>query len=203
MNTQSIIALFIALTVLAFIPSISVLTVSTRSAAYGFLHGVFTTLGIVLGDIIFILIAIFGLSVLVDTLGNVFNLIKYMGGVYLVWIGIGLWRSKQKHMEIQATIKPSLLSSFLSGLFITLADQKAILFYLGFFPAFFDLSTLSYIDVGIIITIATFAVGSAKLCYAYMADKASVFISPTVNKSINIITGSVMVTVGLFLIIKP
>lgn len=54
MTLSTIGALFCAMTVLAAIPSISVLAVSTRSTAFGFIHGVFTTLGIVVGDIIFI-----------------------------------------------------------------------------------------------------------------------------------------------------
>ena len=55
MTFSSIVALFSAMVVLAFIPSVSVLAVSTRSATSGFIHGVFTTLGIVVGDIIFII----------------------------------------------------------------------------------------------------------------------------------------------------
>ena len=50
--------------VLAIIPSISVLAVSARAAAFGFTHGMFTALGIVAGDIIFILIAVYGLALL-------------------------------------------------------------------------------------------------------------------------------------------
>ncbi|HBE31773.1 MAG TPA: hypothetical protein DD990_10680, partial [Cyanobacteria bacterium UBA11368] len=50
----------------------------------GFIHGVFATIGIVLGDIIFIIIAIWGLSFLAETMGNLFVLIKYIGGAYLI-----------------------------------------------------------------------------------------------------------------------
>ena len=76
----SIIALFGSMIVLAFIPSVSVLVVSARSAANGFTHGVFTTIGIVTGDIIFIILAIYGLSVLAEFMGSRFSLIKYPGG---------------------------------------------------------------------------------------------------------------------------
>ena len=62
----SITALFGTMIVLAFIPSASVLVVSAKSAACGFTHGVFTTIGIVVGDIIFIILAIYGLSLLLS-----------------------------------------------------------------------------------------------------------------------------------------
>jgi len=199
----SIAALFGSMIVLAFIPSISVLVVSARSAACGFTHGVFTTIGIVVGDIIFILLAIYGLSVLAELMGSRFSLVKYLGGAYLIWLGIQLWISKPGTGEVENNIEPSLLSSFLAGLFITLGDQKAILFYLGFFPAFLDLSSVSLADTSIIILIATLAVGGAKLVYAYMADRASLLLSSsTATKIINIVAGTVMVGVGVLLAVK-
>ena len=172
MTFGSSVTLFGAMVVLALVPSISVLAVTTRSAASGFIHGVSTTAGIVVGDVFFIILAIFGLSVLADTLGSLFVLVKYLGGTYLIWLGITLWRSRPKAVEEDGVTESSLLSSFLAGLFITLGDQKAILFYLVFFPAFVDLSTLSYLDAGIIILIAIIAVGGVKLAYAFMADRA-------------------------------
>jgi threonine/homoserine/homoserine lactone efflux protein len=199
---SSIFALFTAMIVLASIPSVSVLAVSTRSATFGFIHGVLTTIGIVVGDIIFIIIAIWGLSFLAETMGGLFFLIKYFGGAYLILLGIGLCRSKSKDVETEKVVKSSLISSFLTGLFITLADQKAILFYLGFFPAFVNLSKISYFDTIIIITIATVSVGSVKLGYAFMADKARLMISSKIRKGINTIAGCVMIAVGIFLIAK-
>lgn len=199
---SSIVALFSAMVVLAAIPSVSVLAVSTRAATCGFIHGVFTTIGIVLGDIIFIIIAIWGLSFLAETMGGLFGLIKYLGGAYLIFLGIGLCRLKARNLETEEVVKSSLLSSFLTGLFITLGDQKATLFYLGFFPAFVDLSQVSWVDTGIIIAIATLAVGSVKLIYAFMANKARLMISSKITKGLNIAAGCVMIIVGVFLIIK-
>jgi len=203
MTFSTIVALFSAMVVLASIPSVSVLAVSTRSATSGFIHGVFTTIGIVLGDIIFIIIAIWGLSFLAETMGSLFVLIKYFGGAYLILLGIGLCRSKSKDLETEEVIEFSLLSSFMTGLFITLADQKATLFYLGFFPAFLDISKISYFDTIIIIVITTVAVGGVKLGYAFMADKARLLISSKIRKGINIAAGCVMIAVGVFLVIKP
>lgn len=196
-------ALFGAMLVLAFIPSISTMTVAIRSATYGFSHGFFTSLGIVAGDIVFIVIAIYGLSLLADLLGQQFNLVRYLGGAYLIWLGLVLWRSKSHIEAAQANTGSSLLSSFLAGLFITLADQKAILFYLGFFPAFIDLSEVTFLDTGIIVVIAVLAVGGPKLVYAVLADRAGVLLINTgTYKAINGVAGLVLLGVGLFLIVR-
>ncbi|MBD1906421.1 MULTISPECIES: LysE family transporter [Cyanophyceae] len=202
MTFSSIVALFSAMIILASIPSVSVLAVTTRAATSGFIHGIFTTVGIVLGDIIFIIIAIWGLSFLAEAMGSLFVLIKYLGASYLILLGIGLWKSKSNNIETEEVVKSSLLSSFLTGLFITLGDQKATLFYLGFFPAFVDISKISYWDTLIIITITIVAVGGVKLGYAFLADRARFFISSKVRKRINIAAGCVMIGVGVFLLTK-
>lgn len=108
---SSIAALFGTMLVLASIPSVSVLVVSARSVASGFIHGVFTTIGIVVGDIIFILVAIVGLSVLAETMGGLFVIVKYLGGACLIGLGIALWRSKSKAEEVEGKTESSLLSS--------------------------------------------------------------------------------------------
>lgn len=202
MTLSGMVALFSAMIVLASIPSVSVLAVSTRSATSGFIHGAFTALGIVLGDIIFILIAIWGLSFLAETMGSFFIVLKYLGGAYLIGLGIKLCRAKFNKIDAQETVKSSLASSFMTGLLITLADQKATLFYLGFFPAFLDISKISYLDTLIIIAITIIAVGGVKLGYALMAHRARLLMSSNISQKMNFIAGCVMIAVGLFIMIK-
>jgi threonine/homoserine/homoserine lactone efflux protein len=175
MTPAMIAALFSVMLVLALVPGVSVLTVSARTLAYGFIHGAFTTAGIVAGDILFILIAIFGLSLLADAMGDMFMLVKLLGGVYLAWLAFTLWKTTPATDASARHAGTSLYSSFMAGLLITLADQKAILFYLGLFPAFMDLSTIGVRETGIIIVTASLAVGSAKLAYAGLANGARLF----------------------------
>jgi threonine/homoserine/homoserine lactone efflux protein len=189
--------------VLAIIPSVSVLAVSARAAAFGFTHGLFTALGIVAGDIIFILVAVYGLVFVAAAMGEQFTLIKYIGGAYLIWLGISLWRADAKMRGSDEPRQSSWGSSFLSGLLITLGDQKAILFYLGFFPAFVDLSLMTPIDTLLIILIAIVGVGGAKLVYAWLADRASlIFRNTRAIQALNMFAAGVMILVGVVLLLK-
>ena len=203
LSLASILALLGTLVVLAVIPSVSVLAVSARAAAFGFTHGMFTALGIVIADIIFILVAVYGLALIAGLMGEQFTLIKYIGGAYLIWLGISLWRTDSRARKSDTVKQSSLGSSFLTGFLITLGDQKAILFYLGFFPAFIDLSRMTPADTLIIITIAIVGVGGAKLVYAYLADRASLLFENTrAIHGINMLAGGVMIAVGMFLLAK-
>lgn len=189
--------------VLAMIPSISVLAVAARAAAFGFTHGLFTALGIVVADILFILVAVYGLVFVAELMGEQFTLVKYLGGAYLIWLGISLWRADAKTRASGAIEQSSLGSSFLTGFLITLGDQKAILFYLGFFPAFIDLQRMTPVDTLLIVLIAILGVGGAKLVYAWLADRASlIFRNTRAIRGLNILAAAVMIAVGVALLLK-
>ncbi|RKZ53834.1 MAG: hypothetical protein DRR16_07870 [Candidatus Parabeggiatoa sp. nov. 3] len=198
MTLSSTVALFGAMFVLAIIPSPSVFVVVARTIESGFIHGLVTVLGIIAGDLIFIILALYGLGFIAETMSSLFI---YLGSAYLIWLGIGLWRTKS--VEIQEIKALSWSSHFLCGLFMTLGDPKAILFYISFLPAFLDLSNVSVFDTGIVIVVATLAVGGTKLGYAYMANKSRLlFESSRAKKGINMTAGAVMIGTGLFLIAK-
>ena len=186
---------------LAIIPDSSALAVVARSMASGFTHALVTIIGIVVGDFVFILFAIYGLWSLAES--NLFVLVKYLGGAYLVGSGIVLWMSKLEAVEVEGIKELSWLSNFLCGLLITLGDPKAILFYISFLPAFLDFSSLTLIDTGIIMALATITAGGTKMGYAYMADRAKILFNSTQAKTrMNMTAGSVMICTGIYLAMK-
>ena len=203
MSFSSILTLFGTMFVLAIIPSPSVFAVVARAVASGFIHGAITSIGIVVGDFIFILLAIVGLWTIAETAGGVFFVVKYAGAAYLIYLGISTWLSKPSHTQDIGDLKEvSWLSNFMCGLLITLSDPKAVLFYAGFLPAYLDLSSISGPETGIVLLSAAVAVGSAKLIYAYLADKARLLFSRGwVQTAMNILAGSVMIGTGIFLAI--
>ncbi len=203
MTLSNSIALFAAMVALAVLPSLSVMTVLARSTALGFLHGAATSVGIVAGDILYILLAIYGWVFLTERMGGAILLIRYAGAFYLIWLGLSMWRSKAMAFDLQKPRKTSLGASFLAGFLLTLADQKAVLFYLGFFPAFLDISSLSIADVGIVVAISTTAVGGVKLGYALIADRTrSLFANSKMSRGINLLAGAIMMGAGIVVLLK-
>jgi threonine/homoserine/homoserine lactone efflux protein len=159
--------------VLALIPGPGILAVVARTLAAGLRHGASTVAGVVAGDFVFITLALLGLAALSELMGGFFAAIKYLGAVYLIWLGISIALAKSSGMQVRPICEPSHLASFAAGLLTTLGNPKAILFYLSFFPAFVDLSQVSALDVSIMYAIATIAVGGVMYGYAYAAYKAN------------------------------
>lgn len=193
-------ALFVSMALLAAIPSTSVAAVSARSASHGFMHGALASGGILVGDLLFILVAMFGLAALTEALGDLFFLVRYLGGAYLIWLSILLWRSRRSRAEFSGRGDASLWSSFMIGLLITLGDHKALLFYLGFLPAFIDLAALSPFDVAAVVLITIAAVGGVKLGYAFLASRASGFLGNNAGRAMNTIAACLLFVAGVMVI---
>ena len=203
MSIDSLFALFCAMLILAIVPGPAVFAIIARSFSSGKLQAFYMTVGIVLGDYIFIVLALFGLSALAQIMGTAFFIIKYLSAAYLIWLGIKLLRTKTDSIDIEASKNSSLTSNFLTGLFITLGNPKAILFYVGFFPAFVNVSEVTVSDTSLIMLAATVAFGSVNMCYSLLAVKAkNTFKSPNAATIINKTAGTIMVSTGVLVAVK-
>jgi len=167
------VSLFFALALLAMIPSASVALVITQSLTQGIRNGISVAIGIVVGDLIFIATAVLGLSFIESKLGNLFTLLKIAGGTYLLWLGCKLLSANSGAMQLQTATEgtSSLFISAMAGLFLTLGDVKAIVFYASFLPTFVDLALIGFFDFFLIALITVVGVGGVKIGYAVFAFK--------------------------------
>ena len=203
MSLLNVLAFSIAMFLLAITPGPGVFATISRALSSGFSNASFVVFGIVIGDIIFLLLAIFGLSTIASILGDFFILVKYLGGTYLLFLGYKILTSKEKETNLKVIYELSWKKNFLTGLIITLSNPKVILFYLGFLPTFINLQTLTTIDIFIILSIVSIVLGGVMLAYAYSASSAKdLFKSKSSKRKMNIAAGSVMISAGAVLIIK-
>jgi len=200
MTALSITAFAGAMFLLAITPGPGVFATVARALASGFAHASVVVLGIVVGDLVFLLLAIYGLAAVAALLGGLFTLVKLCGAAYLIWLGVRLWRGKAAATTTTAIAETSWFANLTSGLLITLGNPKVILFYLGFLPAFVDLATLSTMDVLIIAGVVSLVLGATMLGYAYAASRTrQLFASPKAKSLLNRTSGSVMIATGAVL----
>jgi len=192
-----------AMLLLAITPGPGVFATISRGLASGFSNAAYVVLGIVIGDIVFLLLAIFGLSAIAHILGDFFVIVKYLGGIYLLFLGYKMITSKVEDTQVEAVNELSWKKNFFTGLLITLSNPKVILFYLGFLPTFVNLNTLTMTDVFVVCIIVTLVLGAVMLGYAYSASGAkNLFKSKSAKRKMNLTAGSVMLAAGAFLITK-
>ncbi len=204
MGIIEIISLILIMAIGASIPSSSVALVIARSLTHGIPNGISVSIGIVLGDSIFILLVVFGLSVVAESMGWLFLAIKYIGATYLIWLGLTLFFSKPAKIEVEKNTKNGdLVTSFFAGLFLTLGDVKAVFFFISLFPAFINLGELTLSDVIVVLLIDIIVVGGVKIFYAFSAKKvASISKRYGLENKTQKVAGSFMIGAGSYIIVK-
>lgn len=152
---------------LLLIPGPAVLYIVTRSASQGRAAGVASVLGIQCGGMVHVLMATLGLSAILLSSALAFNLVKYAGAAYLVYLGLRTWLSREQ-VELGALNRQPLRRIFLQGFVVNALNPKTALFFFAFLPQFVDpargAASLQFLLLGLVfITLATFSDGAYAL----------------------------------------
>lgn len=124
---------------LSLTPGPNSLLALTHGALHGWRRTLFTIAGGVLGFSALIALAMFGLGALLHTCASLLQVLKWIGGAYLVWLGVQLWRSPAMDLDTRAgTVVASNAGLLRQGLLSALANPKVLLFYGAFLPQFID-----------------------------------------------------------------
>ncbi|WP_268945174.1 LysE family translocator [Pseudomonas congelans] len=105
--------------------------------AKGRKSGIVFGLGCAAGCLSHTLLAAIGISTLIAASVTAFTLLKIIGGLYLIWMGINAWRkSGVKDIQAQGLVEKSLPRLFLKGCIANAINPKIVLFFLSFLPQF-------------------------------------------------------------------
>ena len=125
--------------ILLITPGPAVLFIVARSVEQGRIAGIVSTLGISAGTLFHVAAAAFGLSALLVSSAVAFNIVKYLGAGYLIYLGITtlLRKSEIEEKEIK---EKNLKRIFYQGIWVNLMNPKTALFFFAFLPQFVDVS---------------------------------------------------------------
>jgi threonine/homoserine/homoserine lactone efflux protein len=135
----STVAVFLlASLVLLLIPGPAVVYVTTRSMAQGRRAGLASAAGIQLGTLAQIIAATLGLSAVLLASATAFSVVKYLGAVYLVYLGLREWLARSGDDDIDGARPKKLSALFAQGVAVQLLNPKTALFFFAFLPQFVD-----------------------------------------------------------------
>ncbi len=149
--------------------------------------------GLVLGDLIWLACAIFGLAVLAQAFQPVFLVIKYLGAAYLLYLAWQLWTAPTAAPTNVRLVKGEGTKLFLGGLALTLGNPKTMLFYLALLPTIVALADLTWTGVAALAAVVAIIYSLVLVVYVLLAARArSAFRSSRAMRYVNRITGTVM-----------
>lgn len=189
--------------IFAFIPGPSMLYAAAQTMARGRRSGLMASLGLHLGGYAHILAAAFGLSILLAAVPALFMAVKLCGALYLVWLGISLFRSGSRGMDVELTAGKT---SFLQSMTVEMLNPKTAMFYLAFLPQFIDPASAlpvaaQFLILGAIVNVMFSAADLAAVLLAGMV-MARLRKSGTVQRWLQRAGGTILVALGIELAIQ-
>lgn len=124
---------------LSLTPGPNSLLVLTHGALHGHRRTLFTVAGGATGFTLLIGLSMLGIGALLQASSHALTLLKWLGGAYLVWLGLQLWRAPAINLAPEAGAPQAAGGTlFRQGLLTAMSNPKALLFYGAFLPQFID-----------------------------------------------------------------
>ena len=199
--------LFVVMCILLIIlPGPDTAIATKNTLAVGRTGGFKTMFGTCCALLIHTLAAVVGLSAIIVKSALLFSVFKYVGAVYLVYLGVKtLWalRNKKSTPEISAESKYEGKSCFKQGFLTNLLNPKVAVFFLTFLPQFVDAGSDTFIPF--LIMGITYAILTAVwfLMYIYLLNQISAFMKrPRTQRVMEGLTGTILIGFGLKLALE-
>lgn len=192
----------ITVLIICITPGIDMMFILNRSISQGRDAGIYSALGVSVGAVVHTILSGLGLSVILQTSVVLFTIIKVVGAVYLIYLGIQMFISKQSSISIKKTVYQSRRKLFVQGVITNVTNPKVALFFISFIPQFISVDN-QYGPIRFLILGSIFAVMGAITSFIIAIFSSSLTTKLRDNivaeKIINKISGAVFVILGISL----
>jgi homoserine/homoserine lactone efflux protein len=169
----------------------------THGAIHGSRKALFTISGGVLGFVILIALSLFGIGALLQASIAWLAILKWLGGAYLVWLGVQLWRAPAMELRaVSGVDERPRVALFREGLLSAVTNPKALLFFAAFLPQFIDPNR--HLVIQFAVMAGTF--GVVEFLYELMVANAAHRISPflrRIGRRFNQACGGIFIAIGI------
>ena len=194
----------LALALLFITPGPVWVALIARSLKNGFSGAWPLALGVAIGDVIWPILALVTLGQLVVAHAILLTVLEYVAVIVFMVMGVGLIMARIDRLQAPDQLtKAGFLPGFVAGLLVIIGNPKAILFYIGVLPGFFDVTNVTTLDIAIVGLVSAAVPFCGNIILALMLNRASLLIaSQRARRRLNIFTGVVLfIVAGLILII--
>ncbi len=172
---------------------------TARALSGGFASAWPLAIGVALGDMIWPMSAIFGLTWILSVYGDFLQVLRWVAAIVFIVMGILLIRKPAVAPTTDSRMtKPGMWAGFAVGVAAVIGSPKAILFYMGVLPGFFDLTKVNGVDIAAILAISALVPMCGNIALALFLDKARRLLSsPSSIRKLNLGSGILLIAVGV------
>lgn len=191
----------VALVILFLTPGPVWLALMARALSGGFRAAWPLAFGVAVGDILWPLVAVLGISWIVSVFDVFMVVLRWVACGVFIFMGVMLIRHARHRISTDSRLtRPGVWPGFLAGLIAILGNPKAVLFYIGVLPGFFDLRGVTGIDITLIIAASVIVPLIGNLILAACVGHLRGFVTrPDTLRRINIISGLLLILVGVLI----
>jgi threonine/homoserine/homoserine lactone efflux protein len=171
---------------------------TARTLSGGFAGAWPLAIGVAVGDLVWPLAAIFGLSWLLSAYGDFLQVLRWVAAATFLVMGVMLLRKPAAALTANSRLtRQGHWAGFAVGVAAVIGNPKAILFYMGVLPGFFDLSKVTAADIAAILFVSALVPMLGNLGLALFLDRArQLLASPDRLRKLNIWSGVMLIGVG-------
>lgn len=187
-----------ALLVLFLTPGPVWMALTARALSGGFHAAWPLALGVVVGDVLWPFLAIYGITWVTSVFAGFMTVLKFVAAAIFVIMGGLILRHADKSISTDSRLtRPGMWAGFAAGVAVILGNPKAILFYMGVLPGFFDLRSVTWADMAAITALSAAVPLLGNLLFALMIDRARrLLASPRALRRTNVVAGLLLIFVG-------
>ena len=170
-----------------------------RAVSGGFHAAWPLAVGVAIGDAVWPILAILGVSWVVNEIAGIMIILRYVAAVVFLTMGAVLMLKADVALSGDKRLtRPGMWAGFIAGVLVILGNPKAILFYMGVLPGFFDLTEVGAWDVLAIVVVSILTPLLGNLAVAGFVNHARDLLqTPEVVRRINRISGGLLIAVGI------
>ncbi|MEE4346375.1 MAG: LysE family translocator [Paracoccaceae bacterium] len=190
-----------AILILFLTPGPVWVALTARALSGGFASAWPLAVGVVLGDILWPMLAILGVAWIVSVFDGFMTVMRYVAAGMFLFMGVMLIRHAGATIGTDSRLtRPGRWAGFMAGVAVIVGNPKAVLFYMGVLPGFFDLTTITWLDIAAILAISCTIPLMGNLLMALSVDRARrLLTSPAALRRVNIVAGVLLCLVGLII----
>ncbi|MHA6327097.1 LysE family translocator [Roseivivax sp. CAU 1753] len=156
-------------------------------------------LGVVVGDVLWPFLAILGVSWIVSVYGGFIDALRWVASATFVIMGVLILKHADADIRGNSRLtRPGMWAGFVAGLAVIIGNPKAILFYMGMLPGFFDIASVTWADMAVISLVSAVVPLLGNLALALSIDRVKrLLASARAVRRTNIVAGCLLVGVGV------
>lgn len=197
---SALIGIALALSIGAASPGPSFVMIA-RTAASSRLNGFSSAIGMGVGGLIFAILSLLGINSLFLAVPKLYILLKIIGGIYLTYLGLKIWRGAKESLSLQTVRSTestkSLVSYFLLGATTQLSNPKTAIVYASVFATFLPSTTTLLFNISIALLVFAIEAGWYSFVAFVLSSPKSRLVYLKYKKAIDQLTGGVMIALGL------